>query len=64
MGSGGRQHELIDGGRGVANAGAVDARSLTGLRAIARRARGWTCDVRGVALDVTLRIRPQARPRG
>jgi hypothetical protein len=54
MGSGGRRHELIDGGRGSgagAGAGAVDARTVTGLRAIARRARGWTCDVRAVALD-------------
>jgi len=51
MGTGGTQHELIDGRHGAANAGAVDARTVTGLRALARRARGWTCDVRGVALD-------------
>ncbi|HEV3364714.1 MAG TPA: hypothetical protein VG795_11370 [Acidimicrobiia bacterium] len=30
---------------------AVNARSPRGLSAIVRRARGWTCDVRGVALD-------------
>ena len=30
---------------------AVDARTPSGLRAILRRARGWTCDVRAVALD-------------
>jgi hypothetical protein len=30
---------------------AVNARSPRGLTAIVRRARGWTCDVRGVALD-------------
>ena len=41
----------MDGGRGAAAPGALDARTLTGLRAIARRARGWTCDVRAVALD-------------
>ena len=48
MGSGGRHTEQVDGGRGAA---AVDARTLTGLRAIVRRARGWTCDIREVALD-------------
>lgn len=31
--------------------GAVDATTAGGLRAIVRRARGWSCDVRGVALD-------------
>ena len=30
---------------------AVNARSARGLTAIVRRARGWTCDVRAVALD-------------
>ena len=30
---------------------AVNARSTRGLKAIVRRARGWTCDVRAVALD-------------
>ena len=30
---------------------AVNARSVRGLSAIVRRARGWTCDVRAVALD-------------
>jgi hypothetical protein len=30
---------------------AVNARSPRGLSAIVRRARGWTCDVRAVALD-------------
>jgi hypothetical protein len=29
----------------------VDARTVTGLGAIVRRARGWTCDIREVALD-------------
>ena len=48
MGSGGRHTEQVDGGRSAA---AVDARTLTGLRAIVRRARGWTCDIREVALD-------------
>jgi hypothetical protein len=50
MGSRGRQRELIDGASAV-TAGAVDATTVTGLRAIVRRARGWTCDVRAVALD-------------
>jgi hypothetical protein len=39
--------ELVEGLR----AGAVDAKTSSGLRAIVRRARGWSCDVRGVALD-------------
>lgn len=30
---------------------ALRANSPEGLRSILRRARGWTCDVRGVALD-------------
>jgi hypothetical protein len=30
---------------------AVNARSARGLSAIVRRARGWACDVRAVALD-------------
>ena len=30
---------------------AVNAKSPDGLRSILRRARGWMCDVRGVALD-------------
>ena len=30
---------------------AVNARSARGLNAIVRRAHGWTCDVREVALD-------------
>ena len=30
---------------------AVNATTVGGLPAIVRRARGWTCDVRGVALD-------------
>ena len=29
----------------------VDARTSSGLRHILRRARGWVCDIRGVALD-------------
>jgi hypothetical protein len=40
--------EFVDGMRRPA---AVNATTLDGLRAIVRRARGWTCDVRGVALD-------------
>jgi hypothetical protein len=48
MGSGGRHTDKLDGGRGAA---AVDARDVTALRAIVRRARGWTCDIREVALD-------------
>ncbi|MDQ1501963.1 MAG: hypothetical protein QOI86_5303 [Actinomycetota bacterium] len=40
--------ELVDGAR---RSTAVHARTVGGLRAIVRRARGWTCDVRGVALD-------------
>jgi hypothetical protein len=35
----------------VRRSGAVDATTVDGLRTIVRRARGWTCDVRGVALD-------------
>lgn len=30
---------------------ALNAKNPDGLRSILRRARGWTCDVRGVALD-------------
>jgi hypothetical protein len=40
--------EQVDGAR---HPNAVDATTARGLRAIVRRARGWTCDVRGVALD-------------
>jgi hypothetical protein len=40
--------EFLDGMRRPT---AVNAASVDGLRAIVRRARGWTCDVRGVALD-------------
>ena len=29
----------------------VDATTVTGLRAIVRRARGWSCEVRSVVLD-------------
>ena len=50
MGSRGTQRNLVESGRG-AGAAAVDATTVTGLRAIVRRARGWTCDVRAVALD-------------
>jgi hypothetical protein len=39
--------EVVEGLR----AGAVDATTATGLRTIVHRARGWSCDVRGVALD-------------
>ena len=50
MSSRGTQRKVIDGGWS-AGAGAVDATTVTGLRAIVRRARGWSCDVRSVALD-------------
>lgn len=40
--------ELID---EIRRSTAVDAKTVGALRAIVRRARGWTCDVRGVALD-------------
>jgi hypothetical protein len=40
--------ELVDGMR---RSNAVSATTVGGLRAIVRRARGWSCDVRGVALD-------------
>jgi hypothetical protein len=40
--------ELADGGR---RASAINATSVGGLRDLVRRARGWSCDVRGVALD-------------
>ena len=40
--------DLVHEGR---NAGALKATTVAGLRAIERRARGWTCDVRGAALD-------------
>ncbi len=42
--------ELTD-GRASGATGAVHARTVRGLSAIVRRARGWTCDVRAVALD-------------
>ena len=48
MDSRGTHRELAD---GVRRPTAVEATSVRGLRAIVRRARGWTCDVRGVALD-------------
>jgi len=48
MGSGGTHTERVDGERSAA---AVDATTAGGLRVIMRRARGWTCDVRAVALD-------------
>jgi hypothetical protein len=35
----------------VRRSSAVNAKTPHGLRSILRRARGWTCDVRGVALD-------------
>jgi hypothetical protein len=40
--------ELVD---GVRRAHAVNATTADELRGIVRRARGWTCDVQGVALD-------------
>lgn len=40
--------ERIDGTR---QPHALNARTPHGLKAIVRRARGWTCDVRAVALD-------------
>ncbi len=51
MDSRGTHIELTDGGRRSGSAGAVDATTARGLAAIVRRARGWVCDVRGVALD-------------
>ena len=41
-------HSPIDRTR---QANALNARSPHALKAIVRRARGWTCDVRAVALD-------------
>ena len=35
----------------VRRSSAVHAKTAHGLRSILRRARGWSCDVRGVALD-------------
>jgi hypothetical protein len=46
-----RNSSHTDHADGVRPAGALNARNLTGLKAIVRRARGWTCDVRAVALD-------------
>jgi|GEM_PF-4566604 len=43
--------ELTEAGRAPGAVGAVHARTVRGLSAIVRRARGWTCDVRAVALD-------------
>jgi hypothetical protein len=40
--------ELADGRR---RSSAINATSVGGLRDLVRRARGWSCDVRGVALD-------------
>jgi hypothetical protein len=40
--------EFADGGR---RSSAINATSVGGLRDLVRRARGWSCDVRGVALD-------------
>jgi hypothetical protein len=51
MNSRGTHIELTDGGRASGAAGAVHATTTRGLSAIVRRARGWTCDVRAVALD-------------
>jgi hypothetical protein len=48
MDSRGTHTELVDGARRPT---AVNATTVDGLRAIMRRARGWTCDVRAVALD-------------
>ncbi|MCA1846757.1 MAG: hypothetical protein LC792_26905 [Actinobacteria bacterium] len=41
------QRERADGRRNAA----VNAQTPSGLKDILRRARGWTCDVRAVALD-------------
>jgi hypothetical protein len=41
-------YDLVDEAR---RSSAVNAKNTNGLRSILRRARGWTCDVRGVALD-------------
>ena len=35
----------------VRRSSAIDATTVDGLQSIVRRAWGWTCDVRGVALD-------------
>lgn len=51
MNSRGTHAELADGGRRSGASGRVDATTVRGLSAIVRRARGWTCDVRAVALD-------------
>jgi hypothetical protein len=48
MDSRGTHTDLVEGARRPAT---VNATTVDGLRAIVRRARGWTCDVRGVALD-------------
>ena len=46
-----RKPTYADTADGLRSIGMVDATTVRGLRAIVRRARGWTCDVRGVALD-------------
>jgi hypothetical protein len=51
MDSRGTHIELTDGGRRAGASGALHATTVRGLPAIVRRARGWTCDVRAVALD-------------
>jgi hypothetical protein len=48
MDSGPTHTERVD---GLRRSTALDATSVSGLRSIVRRARGWTCDVRSVALD-------------
>jgi hypothetical protein len=46
-----RRPTYADMADGLRSIGSVDATTPDGLRAIVRRARGWACDVRGVALD-------------
>jgi hypothetical protein len=46
-----RRPTYADMADGLRSIGTVDATTVSGLRAIVRRARGWACDVRGVALD-------------
>lgn len=41
--------EIVDDAR--RSGASLNATTADGLRSILRRARGWTCDVRGVALD-------------
>lgn len=51
LGMDNRRPTYADMVEGLRSIGTVDATTVSGLRAIVRRARGWACDVRGVALD-------------